>query len=49
MLSGGLTAGNLASALSVLSPDAVDVSSGVEETRGVKSPERIRQFIQAAG
>lgn len=49
MLSGGLTAENLASALSVLTPHAVDVSSGVEETRGVKSPERIRRFLQAAG
>ena len=45
MLSGGLNAQNIREALSVLSPDAVDVSSGVDETPGVKSPAKIREFI----
>ena len=34
MLSGGLHAGNVRDALSLLSPDAVDVSSGVEVCLG---------------
>ena len=46
MLSGGLTAENVADALSVLQPDAVDVSSGVEISRGVKDPSKIADFIQ---
>ena len=47
MLSGGLTAENIAQALSVLKPDVVDVSSGVESTRGVKDPAKIKAFIEA--
>ena len=45
MLSGGLNTNNIHSALSALKPDAVDVSSSVEESRGVKSPEKITEFI----
>jgi phosphoribosylanthranilate isomerase len=48
MLAGGLTADNLEEALSILSPDAVDVSSGVESAPGVKDPEKIRAFIKLA-
>lgn len=48
MLAGGLNAGNIAQALSLLSPDALDVSSGVEASRGVKDPEKIRAFIETA-
>lgn len=47
MLSGGLTPDNVAEALSLLSPDAVDVSSGVESTRGVKDAQKIRDFCEA--
>jgi len=47
MLSGGLTVGNVGKALSALKPDAVDVSSGVERERGVKDPQKIKQFIEA--
>lgn len=47
MLSGGLNADNIGGALSVLSPNAVDVSSGVESVRGVKSVEKIRAFLAA--
>lgn len=47
MLSGGLTSENVAEALSVLSPDAVDVSSGVESERGVKDAAKIADFIAA--
>jgi phosphoribosylanthranilate isomerase len=45
MLSGGLNAGNVETALSMLRPDAVDVSSGVEDSPGVKSPAKIADFI----
>jgi phosphoribosylanthranilate isomerase len=45
MLSGGLTPDNICDALDILSPDAVDVSSGVESARGVKDAEKIKSFI----
>ena len=47
MLSGGLTLENVGEALSVLSPNAVDVSSGVESSRGVKDIAKIADFISA--
>lgn len=47
MLSGGLSMRNVPQALSVLHPDAVDVSSGVESARGVKDAAKIREFIKA--
>ncbi len=46
MLSGGLNAGNVSSALGILRPKAVDVSSGVESERGVKDAAKIRAFIK---
>lgn len=45
MLSGGLTPANVKDALSGLSPDAVDVSSGVESQRGVKDAQKIKDFV----
>ena len=48
MLSGGLTPANVAAAVDLTGADIVDVSSGVETTPGVKSPDLIRDFIQAA-
>ena len=48
MLSGGLDAGNVAEALRVSRAPAVDVSSGVEDRPGVKSPDKIRAFLAAA-
>lgn len=47
VLSGGLTAENVAEAIRVAAPDAVDVSSGVETDRR-KDPAKIRAFIAAA-
>lgn len=47
MLAGGLDAANIDAALSALTPDAVDVSSGVEDAPGVKSPQKIKDFIEA--
>ena len=47
VLSGGLTAANVADALSAVRPFAVDVSSGVEVSRGQKSTDLIKQFCRA--
>jgi len=48
LVSGGLTADNLAEAVRVTRAGGVDVSSGVESAPGVKNPEMIRHFIRAA-
>jgi phosphoribosylanthranilate isomerase len=42
---GGLHADNLSRAVAILSPDIVDVSSGVETSPGLKSPEEISRFM----
>ncbi|MGH1456070.1 MAG: phosphoribosylanthranilate isomerase [Alphaproteobacteria bacterium] len=47
MLSGGLTPENVGEALFVLKPNAVDVSSGVESSKGVKDEGKIRAFLGA--
>lgn len=48
MLSGGLTADNLAGALRITRAGGVDVSSGVERAPGVKDVALIRDFVRAA-
>jgi len=47
ILSGGLNAQNARVALQTLAPWAVDVSSGVEESPGVKSAHKIHAFVRA--
>lgn len=48
ILAGGLRPENVGTAIRLLSPDIVDVSSGVETAPGVKDPERVEQFVTAA-
>jgi len=47
VLSGGLHAGNVTEGILRVRPWAVDVSSGVEEAKGLKSAVLIRQFCEA--
>jgi len=46
ILAGGLTAKNVAQAISEVSPYAVDVSGGVEIEKGIKDAAKIEEFIQ---
>lgn len=46
VLAGGLTPANAAEAVRTVRPFAVDVSSGVEESPGVKSAERVAAFVR---
>jgi phosphoribosylanthranilate isomerase len=46
ILSGGLHADNVAEAIAVVRPYAIDVSSGVEKSPGVKDPDRLRAFFE---
>ncbi|MCZ4271993.1 phosphoribosylanthranilate isomerase [Maritalea porphyrae] len=48
MLSGGLNVENVADAVKQIQPAAIDVSSGVERTKGEKDAEKIRRFISQA-
>ncbi|MEI8076749.1 MAG: phosphoribosylanthranilate isomerase [Betaproteobacteria bacterium] len=47
VLSGGLNTHNVGEAIARLHPCAVDVSSGVESSRGVKDPTLMTEFIKA--
>lgn len=47
VLSGGLSPANVGDGIARLRPWAVDVSSGVELSKGVKSAELMRQFVNA--
>ena len=48
ILSGGLTPDNVARAVDIARPYAVDVNSGVEARPGRKDPDKVRRFITEA-
>lgn len=48
VLAGGLDAENVAEAIRIANPDAVDVSSGVEVSPGRKDYDKLYRFIRAA-
>lgn len=48
VLSGGLTPVNVRQAVQQTHPWAVDVSSGVESSKGIKDPHKVAQFIANA-
>lgn len=45
-LSGGLNAKNVATAIEKVSPDVVDLSSGLEESPGLKDFDKIEEFFE---
>lgn len=49
MLAGGLTPANVALAVRLTGARQVDTASGVESAPGVKDPEMMRAFVEAAG
>lgn len=48
ILAGGLNAANVAEAVRIVEPYAVDVSSGVEQQPGVKNPQKMAEFVKNA-
>lgn len=47
ILAGGLVPANVAAAIAQVQPYAVDVSGGVEASKGIKDPQRVREFVAA--
>ena len=47
LLAGGITPANIAEAVRTVRPFGIDVSSGVEESPGIKDAQRIRELFEA--
>ncbi len=47
ILAGGLTSANVTQAIAQVRPYAVDVSGGVEKSKGIKDHDKIRAFLSA--
>ena len=45
MLAGGLQSNNIQEAIKITNPPAIDISSGVEVEKGIKSPQLIKDFV----
>jgi phosphoribosylanthranilate isomerase len=48
LLAGGITPDNVAAAISLVRPDAIDVASGVESSPGIKDHAKIERLIERA-
>ena len=48
MLAGGIDVANLAMAVEISGASAIDVSSGVEDSKGFKSPVKIKELLYFA-
>lgn len=48
VLAGGLTSANVAEGIKATNCQAVDTASGVEQSPGLKDPQRLRSFVTAA-
>ena len=46
IIGGGLNTKNVGKIVKVLSPNAVDISSGVEKIKGIKNPELMQEFLE---
>jgi len=48
VLAGGLTPATVGAAVALVRPEVVDVSSGVERLPGIKDPDKMARFLEAA-